>query len=155
MRGLRMLWIRLCGMFGSEEREQEFAAEIESHLQLHIEDNIRSGMTPEEARRDALLRSGCTDAIKEDYGKQLGIPAVKTLIQDVRYGFRMLAKTPSLTAIITITLGLGIGVNTAIFSILNGWLLRPLPGTSIGGNNGAGSSAGARASGKIFLSRIS
>lgn len=127
MRGLRALWIRLCGMFGSEEREQDFAAEMESHLELHIEDNVRSGMTPDEARRDALMKFGSTDAIKEDYGQQLGIPAVETLIRDARYGFRMLAKTPSLTAIITITLGLGIGVNTAIFSVLNGWLLRPLP----------------------------
>jgi hypothetical protein len=127
MRWLRVWLLRLGGLFRRERHYQEFAREVESHLQLHIEDNLRSGMTPEEARRKALIKFGGINAVMEDYGKQSGIPAVETLVQDVCYGFRMLAKTPSLTAIVVITLGLGIGVNTAIFSVLNGWLLRPLP----------------------------
>jgi putative ABC transport system permease protein len=127
MRWLRVWLLRLGGLFRRERHYQEFAQEVESHLQLHIEDNIRSGMTPEEARRKALIKFGSIDAVMEDYGKQSGIPAIETLVQDVCYGFRMLAKAPSLTAIVVITLALGIGVNTAIFSVLNGWLLRPLP----------------------------
>jgi macrolide transport system ATP-binding/permease protein len=72
MRRLRAWWIRLCGTFGSEQREQDFAAEMESHLQMHIEDNLRSGMTPEQARRNANLKLGGLEQKKRDMAYMSG-----------------------------------------------------------------------------------
>ncbi len=118
---------RIGGLFGKERRDRDLADEMESHLQMHIEDNLRAGMTPEEARRQALIKLGGIEQAKENYRDRRGIPWLETLIRDVRYGLRMLAKAPALTFILVFTLALGIGVNSAVFSVVNGFLLRPLP----------------------------
>jgi len=88
MRHVRAFFVRLAGLFNHRRRERELADELESHLHLHIEDNLRAGMTPVEARRQALIKLGGIEQTKEIYRDRWGVPTLESLIQDVRYGLR-------------------------------------------------------------------
>src|SRR5690242_19354171 len=95
MRAMRAFLRRVAGMFASERRDRAFEEEVESHLAMHIDDNLRAGMTPDAARRDALLKLGGVEQVREAYRDRRGLPAIEHLTQDLRYGLRTLRKSPT------------------------------------------------------------
>ena len=127
MRGLRAWLVRLGGLLPSARRERELAEEIEAHLQMHADDNVRAGMTPERARRDAVLKLGGVEATKEAYRDRRTIPLVDNLLQDARFAVRQLRKNPGFSSIAVVVLALGLAASVAIFAFVDAALLTPLP----------------------------
>ncbi len=127
MRSLRAWFVRFGGLFNKRRSEQEIGDEIESNLQLHIDDGLRDGMNPQEARRQALIRLGGIEPAKEAWRDRARLVPLETAMADCRYAVRQLRRSPvfAVTAILTLTLC--VGANTAVFSIADAVLFRPLP----------------------------
>jgi putative ABC transport system permease protein len=118
---------RVRGVFRSRAEDEDFDRELDTHLALLIADNIRRGMTPDEARRAALVRFGGPMQIKEQRHDDRGLPFVETTLQDVRYALRSIVRYRAFSLVAIATLAIGIGAGTSVFGIASAVLLRPLP----------------------------
>jgi MacB-like periplasmic core domain len=127
MKRLRGAMVRVLGMFSRGRRAQAFAEEIESHLQMHIDDNVRSGMSRDRARREAILKLGGVESTKQGYFDRASLPVLDHLALDVRFAVRQLAKNPGFSLTATMMLALGFCASLAIFGFVDAALIKPLP----------------------------
>ena len=127
MRPLRALAHRLLGLFRAHRADADFSAELESNVALHADDLIRAGLSPAEARRQALIRLGGAEQTRQAHRERRTLPWLESLLRDLTYAARTLAKHRGATAIAILSIGLGIGANATIFSMVSRFVLRPAP----------------------------
>src|SRR5207302_478659 len=124
---MRELFNRFRALFRRRRLEDDLDDELRSHLEMAIEINLRKGMSPADARREALRSFGGLEQTKEIYRDQRGLPMIETTLQDLRFGLRMLRRSPGFSILAILCLTLGIGANAAVFSWIEGILFRPYP----------------------------
>jgi hypothetical protein len=127
--GLRVMALRIRGMFAKRRQDAELNDELQAHLEMLAEENMQRGMSAEDARRAARIELGGVEQIKEAVRDQRGLPLLESLVAHARFGLRMLRKSPSSSAVVVLTLVLGIGATTAIFTVAYATLIAPLPYT--------------------------
>jgi putative ABC transport system permease protein len=127
MRTLRALALRFASLWNRNHRDNDFADELAGHIDIATEDNLRSGMTPAEARRKALVELGGLESIKESYRDRRGVPWLEHIAQDLRYTLRQMKHSPGFVIVAVITLAVGIGSTTGVFTVANAVLLRAMP----------------------------
>jgi predicted permease len=124
---LRTLLSRIAALFQRHKLDRELDEELRAHIDLAVAENCRRGMSPKEARREALRSFGGVTQIREQYRTRRGLPMLEQLFRDLRFAARQLLRAPGFAFTAILTLALGLGANTAVFSLINGLLLRPLP----------------------------
>ena len=127
MRFLRRFLIRLSNFATRRSADRRLQEELAEHLALQTEENLRAGMPPAEARRQAALKLGAAQAVRENHRAEQSLPLVENLLFDLRYATRMLLKSPGFSLIAIATIALGIGATTAVYSVIDATLLHPLP----------------------------
>ncbi len=127
MRKLRAMWMRLLGLVSNRRTDEDFSAELEAHLVMHIESGMRAGLSKNDARRQALIRLGGVEQTRQVYRERAGLPWLESLLRDLHYGWRTLSKRKGVTAIAILSIGLGMGANATIFSLVSRFVLRPAP----------------------------
>jgi predicted permease len=130
MKSLRRFLLRLFNLVSRRTQDRRLREEIEEHIALQTEENLRAGLSPIEARRQAMLKFGGVEAMKQDYRAQRGLPFIENLLGDLRNAGRSISRMPGLAAVIIVSLAIGIGANTTIFSWIQMILFQPLPGVS-------------------------
>ena len=127
VRKLRAFAQRLRGVLRGTQAEGDFTAELENHLQMHLEENLQAGMTPREARRRALVKLGGMEQTRQAYRERATVPLIENLLSDLRYAARQLRRNPGFAITAIVTLALGVCASTAIFAFVDATLVRPLP----------------------------
>ena len=127
MISIRDYLARIVSFFRKRKLDKDFDSELSTHLEMSIEDNLRRGMSEEEARRRALISLGGMDAARELHRESRGLPTLETILQDIRYSVRTLRRDAGLATFAILIIGLGVGASSTVFSVVNALLLRPLP----------------------------